>query len=233
MSNGTTAIPVSPVADMIAALHAGEAAKARVPELEAARADLANKLDAAQYHNQRLEENILAYKNTIADLTSKVRSLEVERDDASFRVLETEDKFDKLKAAIRHATGDLDATLMQVDPPKPEPKPVGEVTSSAATAAASELSKPYPQGSSEADPTASTSQLSGSQTADSANSAGTASALTTKQYEPFVNPSEGSQSKPDPSVDTTQGPSQNATTATEQGATDKSYSWFPAKNPLA
>lgn len=121
MSNGPTAIPVSPVNDMVAALNAALASHAKVPMLEASVDDLAKKLDTAQYHNLRLEENILGYKNTIADLTSKVRSLEVERDDAGFRTLEAEDKLANLLKTVRNAVFDLDDGAKHVDPPKPVP----------------------------------------------------------------------------------------------------------------
>lgn len=119
MSNGPTAIPVSPVNDMVAALNAALASHARVPELETALKDSQFYLNKSQEHNQRLELNIIDYKNEIANLTSKVRSLEVERDDAAFRELETADKLNSLLGFARNAVRALDDEINHVDPPKP------------------------------------------------------------------------------------------------------------------
>lgn len=180
MSNGNTAIPVSPVTDIIAALHAGEAAKARLPELETALAQQ-NKINETQaYHNQRLEENILGYKNQIAELTSKVRSLEVERDDAGFHALEAEDKLTKLLEFMRNAATAMDDEIRFIDPPKPIPV-VAEASKADEVAQGQSADRPTAM--------ATTGQ---SQTASSENVQNTASADTMKStesnYQPFTPP---------------------------------------------
>lgn len=136
MSNGNTAIPVSPVAQIMAELAAGEQARARVPELTAMIDQLSDKLNESQRHAQNLELNCQSYRGTISDLTDKVRALEVARDDASFRTLEAEDKLAILLKAMRATLSDMDATVMQIDPPK-VPEPI----------------QPVVQGQSEASPT--------------------------------------------------------------------------------
>lgn len=126
MSNGNTAAQVSPVInDLIATINAGQAAIARVPELESTIRDLTAKLDAAQAHNQGLETNAIHYREQISNLNDKVRSLVVERDDASFRELETSDKLDRLEKAVRGMATGLLGTADEIHPPKkPEPAPV-------------------------------------------------------------------------------------------------------------
>lgn len=125
MSNGTTAVPVSPVVnDLIATINAGQAAIARLPELEAAIRDLTAKLDASQAHAQELELKGRDYRDQIDHLHGQVRSLREERDDASFRELETQDKLDKLVAALHSYMDGLGSALSRAVPPKaPEPAP--------------------------------------------------------------------------------------------------------------
>lgn len=125
MSNGTTAVPVSPVVnDLIATINAGQAAIARLPELEATIRDLTAKLDASQAHAQELELKGRDYRDQIDHLHGQVRSLREERDDASFRELETQDKLDKLVAALHSYMDGLGSALSRAVPPKaPEPAP--------------------------------------------------------------------------------------------------------------
>lgn len=178
---------MSTVNDIISELHAGEQAKAKVPELERALNAVSSERDSSQQHAQSLELKISNYRDQIDGLLSKVRALEVERDDAGFRELETADKLSTLLKAVRHATSDLDGSAMQVDPPKaPEkqPEPVKEPsaerpisapeagTSSQSNAASggAEASPVAPStGQSEPDPTASgtVNETSGNQSAQS------------------------------------------------------------------
>jgi len=119
MSNGNTGIPVAPGFDfaaMIAAMNAGVQAQARVPELEAHVRDLQAKLDAAQAHNQGLEQNGAAYRVQIANLNDKVRSLVVERDDVSFREMETRDHLDRMLKVVRGIEQSLGDHADSLDP---------------------------------------------------------------------------------------------------------------------
>lgn len=97
-----------------------------VPILQAELSQVRSNLDEAQRHNQGLESNIINYKAQIEDLQFKVRSLEVERDDASFRVMEAEDRE---HAVLKEANVIKDALAMiqfKLDPPKPEPEKLVE-----------------------------------------------------------------------------------------------------------
>src|SRR6266576_986253 len=67
------------------------------------------------------ETAIISYKQQIEDLHTKVRSLEVERDDASFRVLEAEDTAHSILTQARNAQATLAEVISKLDPPKPEP----------------------------------------------------------------------------------------------------------------
>lgn len=73
---------------------------------------------------QRLEMIAIERKAEIDNLHSRIRSLEVERDDASFRVLEAEDKAHNVLAMAKAARVSLDQITGLLDPPKPEPEPV-------------------------------------------------------------------------------------------------------------
>lgn len=109
------------LSDLMKELQAGEEARAAVPALQSRIEDLSFQRDRAQKHNQGLEENIIDYKRAIDDLTSKVRSLEVERDDAGFRELEAQDKLNRLLEAARAAISNLWNDVTSIDPPAPTP----------------------------------------------------------------------------------------------------------------
>jgi len=74
------------------------------------------------------ETAIISYKQQIEELHAKVRSLEVERDDASFRVLEAEDTAHSILTQARNAQATLAEVISKLDPPKPElvkePEPI-------------------------------------------------------------------------------------------------------------
>lgn len=74
---------------------------------------------------QRTIDNMAAdleqSRNYAASLEQKVRSLEVERDDASFRVLESEDLVHECLSSIDTMQSTLGKLKLKLDPPKPEP----------------------------------------------------------------------------------------------------------------
>lgn len=107
---------MSTVHDIIAELNAGEEARRKVPELEAAIASMNGSVNTLSNHNQALELKCMDYRNEIDALRSKVRSLEVERDDAGFRELEATDKLATLLRVVRAATNNLDETADGFDP---------------------------------------------------------------------------------------------------------------------
>lgn len=113
------------MSELLQELAAGEAARAKIPELSQAYDFAIVERNRSQAHAQELELKISNYRDQIDGLLSKVRALEVERDDAGFRELETADKLSTLLKAVRHAATDLDGSAMQVDPPK-APEPVAE-----------------------------------------------------------------------------------------------------------
>lgn len=98
----------------------------RLPQLETQISDLNLDLAKAQGHAMGLESNIIGYKSQIEELNAKVRSLEVERDDASFRALEADDNAHNILTLVQNAASALDQVIEKLDPPKPllDPMPV-------------------------------------------------------------------------------------------------------------
>ncbi len=117
------------VHDLVAMAKAMEENPVLQDQIEALKAQLGQ----AQDHNAGLEVNIISYKQQIDDLQAKVRSLEVERDDASFRVLEAEDKAATLLYQAQTVRDTAQRMINLIQPPKPEPvveqvqTPTGEV----------------------------------------------------------------------------------------------------------
>lgn len=76
--------------------------------------------------SQRIQDReiaIISYKDEIEALHAKVRSLEVERDDASFRVMEMEDKTNTVEQLADSAKAMLEKITSLIVPPKPVPEP--------------------------------------------------------------------------------------------------------------
>lgn len=135
---------MSTINAIMAELQAGEAAKARVPELERTLADYTRKLDEAHQHNQNLELRAKAREETILKQAETIAKLREERDDASFRVLETEERLNTFMDAVGNAFGGIGNALQAVKPQKPtepEVKPTSPLpataTGNAATGGAS------------------------------------------------------------------------------------------------
>lgn len=119
---------MSTIQDIMAELQAGEHAKQQIPELSRRIALLEGELNRAQQHNQELELRAKTRDDTISMLTQKTAKLTEERDDASFRVLEAEDKLSTFAKAVGNAWGGIGNALNAVNPPKVEPQPaVAEV----------------------------------------------------------------------------------------------------------
>lgn len=107
--------------DVLSAITQASEALAREPSLRSQIIDLESTLGKAQNHNMNLESNIRSYKETITSLEDKVRSLEVERDQAQFRTLELEDSFASLREAIGHANQNACQQMDKLFPRPPEP----------------------------------------------------------------------------------------------------------------
>lgn len=112
---------MSTIQAIMAELQAGEAAQARIPELERALQDVQAKLLDSQRHAQELELRAKLRDDTIHMLTEKVGKLTEERDDASFRVLEAEDRLSTFEKAVGNAWGGLGNAINALHPPKAEP----------------------------------------------------------------------------------------------------------------
>jgi len=150
MSNGNTAIPVSPVLDIIKQLQAGEEARALLPNLELELQRVKGQLEQSQNHAQALELKCRDYRDQIDQLNTKVRQTQGERDEAMFRELETNERLDKLVEAIGGVRRDLNNTIGDLGSmeasAKPKPEPVSasptQETASSTTAASSLTSAP-------------------------------------------------------------------------------------------
>lgn len=141
MSNGPTGIPVAPIdfGSMADMFSQAKNAISRIPDLE-------NQISAMTVSSQAdgsriasLEQRIHAYQNQVDALEASKRSLEVERDDAGFRVLELEERLHHIADGVRGAMrtlrdiGDntLGSVLDKADPPKPEPELAAKPTTEA------------------------------------------------------------------------------------------------------
>src|SRR6266404_7592331 len=119
------------VHDLVAMAKAMEENPILQDQIEALKAQLGQ----AQNHNAGLEVNIISYKQQIDDLQAKVRSLEVERDDASFRTMEVEDKLNSTLVDLSSILRIGERIHTRLAPPEPEPvkepepvqAPTGEV----------------------------------------------------------------------------------------------------------
>src|SRR6266404_7716803 len=107
------------VQDLVEMAKATETLPIVQHENETLKADLSQAQDTIAAR----ETAIISYKQQIEDLHAKVRSLEVERDDASFRVLEAEDTAHSILTQARNAQATLAEVISKLDPPKPQPEP--------------------------------------------------------------------------------------------------------------
>lgn len=114
---------MSQVQDILSSITTAAQALEEKPRLESRIAELERSLNSSQEHNQGLEQNIANYKSQIDQLNDKVRSLEVERDQAQFRILELEDANHRAVQTMREGHDKLLIALGLIDPPKPEPEP--------------------------------------------------------------------------------------------------------------
>ena len=105
------------VHDLVAMAKAMEENPVLQEQIEALKAQLSQ----AQDHTAGLEVNIISYKQQIDDLQAKVRSLEVERDDASFRTMEVEDKLNTTLVDLSSILRIGERIHTRLAPPKPEP----------------------------------------------------------------------------------------------------------------
>lgn len=110
------------VHEVLSAISEASAALNREPELQRKLADYDSKLNQAYMHSQNLEVAIGDYKAYIKELESKVRSLEVERDEMGFRELEAQDKLDSLRSFVRNTMAQAAELLpksVEIDETKP------------------------------------------------------------------------------------------------------------------
>lgn len=113
------------VHEILSAITEAKVALDREPQLTSRILELERSLNQAQSHNQSLEVGIIGYKRTIDELETKVRSLEVERDDMGFRELEAEDKLNALRRVVSDFTS-YAVPLMSTPIPVTQVEPVAE-----------------------------------------------------------------------------------------------------------
>lgn len=105
------------VGDLVAMAQATE----ELPKVQAQLEEANRLLNVKTDHILDLEHNLSTYKTQVEELQAKVRSLEVERDNASFRVLEVEDEASRVLRMVRDAVDQLSKAGDVLDPPKAEP----------------------------------------------------------------------------------------------------------------
>jgi len=142
----------------------------QLPQLQAECERL--RLEVASYAEtvQRLELKLLARNDDIDGLNSRIRSLEVERDDAGFRQLEAEDKIDAVRSIVENIQSEAEALKGKLFPKpielKPEPMPIKDAEPVELPKASDWIPS---QGQSEVDPTAPSTDTSKSETASTSS----------------------------------------------------------------
>lgn len=126
------------VHDILGAITQATSALEREPGYQSRIQELEKSLNGSQLHAQQLEISIGGYKNKIDELQSKVRSLEVERDDMGFRELEAQDKLDMLRGMVMSFTCSVEAVM---------PKAIPIADASVAEAAPQATASPSTEGS--------------------------------------------------------------------------------------
>lgn len=94
----------------------------RLPEVEAELADVRQQAAKAQDTIQRLEMKLMERSNEISMHLARIRSLEVERDDAQFHALEADDRTQRALDFIKATFGNAGALIQALEPPA-APKP--------------------------------------------------------------------------------------------------------------
>lgn len=102
------------VHEILSAITEAKVALDREPQLTSRILELERSLNQSQQHAQAIELKLLERNDTIDQLSSKVRSLEVERDDMGFRELEAQDKLDALRNVVNTFTAKANSLVPQV-----------------------------------------------------------------------------------------------------------------------
>jgi hypothetical protein len=108
------------VGDLVAMAQAME----RLPQVEAELTTVRRELDDKAATIQRLELKLMERSNEINEHLARIRSLEVERDDAQFHALEADDRTQRALDFIKATFGNAGALIQALEPPaapKPEP----------------------------------------------------------------------------------------------------------------
>jgi len=105
------------VGDLVAMAQAMD----ELPKVQAALTSSEAECNQLSQTVQDRELSILTYKARIETLHERVRSLEVERDDAGFRVLELEDRMSTALRSFRLISDEVASAVLLIDPPMPEP----------------------------------------------------------------------------------------------------------------
>lgn len=103
------------VQDIFAAFQQGADALQRLPEIEARNRNLANELEHKRQHVQRLEQVVQSHLERITTLEGKVKEVQTERDDASFRELEAADRVAAMGRTLRAILAEGEGVLAAMD----------------------------------------------------------------------------------------------------------------------
>lgn len=94
-----------------------------LPQVEAERDRLNRDYNSALVTVADRETTILRLKTEIEAHLATIRKLEVDRDHAELMFLELDERTHKVLANVKNAMDQLDQTVSQLDPPKPQPAP--------------------------------------------------------------------------------------------------------------
>lgn len=120
------------VSDILNAIAEAKLATERVPELEAKVRELQDALERKTQSADRLVDDLSKSTESNAELRGTIRSLEVERDDYGFRLIEAEDKLKKVAAVFGTVAAEVKSAEVEVAKsasPLSDSPSVGEISS--------------------------------------------------------------------------------------------------------
>jgi hypothetical protein len=137
------------VGDLVAMARAME----QQPELEQRIRDLESNATKLAQANVALEDSNNILRSHIDELNLKIGEVTRERDDASFRVLETEDKAAQALDLCKTLQTGLGQVIAKLEPPKAEPVTIDQFGSGYTQAVVGEALRSQPEVSVSQDPT--------------------------------------------------------------------------------
>lgn len=218
--------------DFIGSLVEMAEAYRELPKVQAERNELLEQLNQYSATIQRLELKLLERSNEIALLHSRIRELEVSRDEAQFHALEADDRTARALDFIKATFGNAGTLIQALEPPREASNQPVDTTSAVSEAKA----EPWPStadegtGESAVDPTSATTH--GSNTSEGSVAPIDASIVASTLTDPAPSPApEVAASPGEPDVQSTEALSVGSATPVDAVKLSADASEPPAPNP--